>query len=155
MIYFYFCTQKNLFANYETQTIAVLIFLSDHQLNFSKHPEQFSPFRMEGENPGMRNMFQLFLLLQVWLLSSGAEALMTCSSDGEQNFIFIKEISTFIYCNSVFCVPGGECNGFLIARERLDKLDKSTPEYAELLGDLKGLVCNKEERKICCEGKIM
>ena len=75
--------------------------------------------------------------------------------------IFIKEIKKIInskvfkYYFVVFCVPDEECHDFLIARDRLRKLDKSTAEYSELLQELKGIVCDKKQRKICCEGKIM
>ena len=65
------------------------------------------------------------------------------------------QFDKIIYSNLVICVPREECNGFLIAQDRLNKLNKGTAERAELLEDLKGLVCNKEERKVCCEGKIV
>ena len=55
----------------------------------------------------------------------------------------------------MLCVPDVDCEDFLLARGRLRKLDKSTAAYSELLQDLKGLVCDREQRKICCEGKIM
>ena len=53
------------------------------------------------------------------------------------------------------CVPAEECTDFLDARAMLEKLDKSTPEYTELLKELRDLVCDKLNRRICCEGKLI
>jgi len=86
----------------------------------------------------MRNIPGMFLLLQVWLLSSftEVEGLMTCSSKN-------------------LCVPAKECNDFQDAIAMLEELDKSTPERAELLKELRDLVCDRSNQRICCEGKIM
>ena len=61
------------------------------------------------------------------------------------------EINSFLD----LCVPAEECTDFLDARAMLDELDKSTPEYTELLEELRELVCDKPNRRICCEGKLM
>ena len=54
------------------------------------------------------------------------------------------------------CLPQDDCTTFLIEREKLEKLNRSSPERAELLQTLRGMVCNKKEQRVCCkdEGKI-
>ena len=49
------------------------------------------------------------------------------------------------------CVPSDTCQEFLQDRDRLTKLDRSSPERAALLEDIKNRICNKEERKVCCK----
>merc|ERR1712224_710240 len=70
-----------------------------------------------------------------WLLSGFAEGLRTCSSEN-------------------LCVPAEECSDYLDARAMLEEMDKSTPERAKLLKELRDLVCDIPRRRICCEGKI-
>ena len=48
------------------------------------------------------------------------------------------------------CLHADQCPDFVTKQERLSKLDKSSSEYAELLEVLRGRVCDKEERRVCC-----
>ena len=49
------------------------------------------------------------------------------------------------------CVASEDCQEFQLDRARLNKLERSSPEYAALLEDMRGRICNKEERKVCCK----
>ena len=49
------------------------------------------------------------------------------------------------------CVASNDCQEFQLDRDRLTKLDRSSPERAALLEDIQGRICNKEERKVCCK----
>ena len=48
------------------------------------------------------------------------------------------------------CLPADQCPDFVIKQNKLNEMDKSSPEYAELLEALRGRVCDKEERRVCC-----
>ena len=54
------------------------------------------------------------------------------------------------------CLHQDDCTTFLIEREKLEMLNRTSPERAELLQTLRGMVCNREEQRVCCkdEGKI-
>ena len=51
---------------------------------------------------------------------------------------------------SELCLTADECPEYAVKRARLDELDKSSPEYAELLEQLRGRVCDKGQRRVCC-----
>ena len=53
------------------------------------------------------------------------------------------------------CVPAEECSDYLDARAMLEEMERSTPERAKLLKELRDLVCDIPRRRICCEGKLM
>merc|ERR1712154_275371 len=48
------------------------------------------------------------------------------------------------------CVRHSSCQSFIRDRDLLTSLDRKSPERARLLNKLKSLVCNKDERKVCC-----
>jgi len=50
------------------------------------------------------------------------------------------------------CVPAKSCSDFAREKEILNQLPKGSPGYASQLNKLKSLVCNKAERKVCCDG---
>ena len=49
------------------------------------------------------------------------------------------------------CISAGSCPSFARDRVQLETLSRGSQERARLLQKLRSLVCNKEERKICCE----
>jgi len=48
------------------------------------------------------------------------------------------------------CVENSQCSHFLQEREILRSLPRRSAEYKEKLDELKSLVCNKKEKKVCC-----
>ena len=48
------------------------------------------------------------------------------------------------------CVPMNNCTAFLEERDRLKTLSPGTEEYNELFENAEKLVCNKEEKGVCC-----
>ena len=48
------------------------------------------------------------------------------------------------------CVPMNNCTAFLEERDRLMTLTPGTEEYTQLFEDVEKLVCNKEEKGVCC-----
>ena len=73
----------------------------------------------------------------------------------------VKEKKIEISFHEVFiftelCLPQDECTSFQAEKEKLNKLDRSSPERAELLKTLQGMDCNRAEKRVCCkdEGKI-
>lgn len=60
-----------------------------------------------------------------------------------------------IPCDSgMECRNVKECKNFAEQKDRLRVLDKNTEEYREIIGDLKRRVCNKKEKKVCCETEL-
>ena len=49
------------------------------------------------------------------------------------------------------CVSAGKCPAFGRERAKLESLTRGSEERAKLLEKLRSLVCNKQERNICCE----
>ena len=49
------------------------------------------------------------------------------------------------------CVSAGSCPSFDTERARLDTLTRGSQEWQRLLKKLRSLVCNKEERNVCCQ----
>ena len=48
------------------------------------------------------------------------------------------------------CLPASQCDSYMDESEKLKNLQKRTQEYNKLLTKLRGLVCNKKQKKICC-----
>ena len=48
------------------------------------------------------------------------------------------------------CVPGDSCEKFTAEKEKLAGLSLGSDERKMLLERLQSLVCNKEEKKVCC-----
>ena len=48
------------------------------------------------------------------------------------------------------CVHTDKCPDYLVRRKQLDTYNKSGAQYRLLLGQLRALVCNNPQRKICC-----
>ena len=48
------------------------------------------------------------------------------------------------------CVPKETCASYNAQLANLTRLNKCSCEYKRLLTDLKGLICNKKEGKVCC-----
>jgi len=49
------------------------------------------------------------------------------------------------------CVPSTNCAGYRIEQQNLKSLQADSSEYKKLLRQLRGLICNKALRKICCK----
>ena len=49
------------------------------------------------------------------------------------------------------CVPSTNCAGYRIEQQNLKSLQADSSEYKKLLRQLRGLICNKSLRKICCK----
>ena len=52
------------------------------------------------------------------------------------------------------CTHRVDCPQFLREQARLDELPSSSPEKEELTSQLESLVCNKEERGVCCRSNL-
>ena len=48
------------------------------------------------------------------------------------------------------CVPTSQCDSYLNEHEKLENLEKGTSDYKKVLSKLKKLICNKKQRKVCC-----
>ena len=48
------------------------------------------------------------------------------------------------------CVPEQTCDSFQIDKEHLKSLQWGSSEFKKVLNQLRGLVCDKSQRKICC-----
>ena len=67
-------------------------------------------------------------------------------------FMFVLERQTENPCEAwQECVPGDSCEKFTAEKEKLAGLSKGSDERKMLLERLQSLVCNKEEKKICCD----
>jgi len=73
----------------------------------------------------------IFFLLSSLALISVTDCQSTCAPEEE-------------------CLKASECEFFTVEREKLNNLTKNSPEWRRQLTKLKSLVCNVEERKICC-----
>ena len=49
------------------------------------------------------------------------------------------------------CVPAESCEVFKAEREKLNRLSRGSEQRKMLLEKLRSLVCNKQDKKICCE----
>jgi len=49
------------------------------------------------------------------------------------------------------CTPRGSCVSYKSKIQQLRTLTKGTNEYRIFLSELKGLICNQSERKVCCK----
>ena len=49
------------------------------------------------------------------------------------------------------CVPADSCERFRAEKEKLNRLSQGSDQWKTLLEKLKSQVCNKEEKKICCD----
>ena len=49
------------------------------------------------------------------------------------------------------CVPGDSCEMFTAEKLKLAGLSRGSDERKRLLERLRSLVCNKEEKKVCCD----
>ena len=49
------------------------------------------------------------------------------------------------------CEDSGDCQSYKVERDTLKQYQKGSSEFNRLLKKLRGLVCNKKLRKICCE----
>ena len=49
------------------------------------------------------------------------------------------------------CVPSDSCDFYTTAKVKLNNLSQGSEERKTLLKNLRSLVCNKEEKKICCD----
>ena len=61
-----------------------------------------------------------------------------------------------IYCQNPCgsnqeCVEATKCEGYSQERRKLNKIARGTKDYTTLLNTLKSMVCNKRDRKVCCE----
>ena len=48
------------------------------------------------------------------------------------------------------CIENSQCPQFLQERELLRSLNRASPEFRDKLDRLKSLVCNRQEKKVCC-----
>ena len=74
---------------------------------------------------------RFFVLLSFLLVTSGVEGDEQCSP-GEE------------------CLPEKDCSGYQKERAKLNERTKGSPAYDEQLNLLRGMVCNGDERKVCC-----
>ena len=51
------------------------------------------------------------------------------------------------------CISQDKCPGFLDLKEQFESATKGTDEWTTLLNRLKGLICNKRTKSICCSGE--
>ena len=98
-------------------------------------------------------MKMLFVL--VMFLLGSADCQRDCREDGKRK----QQVENFFHESFIFtelCLPQDECTSFQAEKEKLNKLDRSSPERAELLKTLQEMVCNSQEKRVCCkdEGKI-
>ena len=49
------------------------------------------------------------------------------------------------------CIQGDSCERFKAEKQKLNSLSQGSDEWKMLLEKLKSQVCNKEEKKICCD----
>ena len=49
------------------------------------------------------------------------------------------------------CVSASSCQSFTVEKLKFDQLTPGSEEKRRLLKTLRSLVCNKKERKVCCE----
>ena len=49
------------------------------------------------------------------------------------------------------CIQGDSCERFKAEKQKLNRLSQGSDEWKMLLEKLKSQVCNKEEKKICCD----
>ena len=49
------------------------------------------------------------------------------------------------------CLPQGNCDSFQSDKQHLRSLQAGSSEFIKALNQLRGLVCNKSHRKICCK----
>jgi len=52
------------------------------------------------------------------------------------------------------CIPNVECAGYQDLRNQLRNMEKSSPEYKDLLSKTRKLVCNRARRRICCRVEV-
>ena len=74
---------------------------------------------------------RFFVLLSFLLVTFGVEGDEQCSP-GEE------------------CLPEKDCSSYQKERANLNELTKGSPAYDEQLNLLRGMVCNGDERKVCC-----
>ena len=51
------------------------------------------------------------------------------------------------------CVHNSECPAWLQERQQLDRLTKGTPARVWLAARLRSMICNKNEKHVCCKGE--
>ena len=67
-------------------------------------------------------------------------------------FMFVLERQTENPCEAwQECVPGDSCEKFTAEKRKLAGLSRGSDERKMLLERLQSLVCNKEEKKVCCD----
>ena len=49
------------------------------------------------------------------------------------------------------CVHHSKCPHYLEQSEKLKTVSRDTSEYTRIRGELRQLICNQKERKVCCE----
>ena len=66
--------------------------------------------------------------------------------------MFVSERQTDNRCDGgKECVPGDSCEKFTAEKQKLAGLSQGSDERKMLLERLQSLVCNREEKKICCD----
>ena len=49
------------------------------------------------------------------------------------------------------CIPAVNCDSYQTDKQHLESLQADSSEFIKALNQLRGLVCNKSHRKICCK----